>query len=94
MANLYLDEILPLPIFTPNLTTLLPQQRKLWSDLAATPEAFALYRHDPGTALLPDVLAPSGKVQTPLTSAAASVDVAKVPALTPYARHSDHGLIH
>jgi Nucleotidyl transferase AbiEii toxin, Type IV TA system len=37
-----------MPIFTPNLTTLPPPQRKLWPELAATPEMFTLYG---GTAL-------------------------------------------
>jgi hypothetical protein len=37
-----------MPIFTPNLTTLPPPQRKLWPELATTPEMFTLYG---GTAL-------------------------------------------
>ena len=37
-----------MPVFTPNLTTLPPPQRKLWTELAATPEVFTLYG---GTAL-------------------------------------------
>ncbi len=37
-----------MPVFTPNLTTLPPPQRKLWPYLGATPEAFTLYG---GTAL-------------------------------------------
>ena len=35
-------------VFTPDLTTLPPPQRKLWPELAATPETFTLYG---GTAL-------------------------------------------
>jgi hypothetical protein len=35
-------------VFTPDLTTLLPPQRKLWPELTATPAAFTLYG---GTAL-------------------------------------------
>ena len=37
-----------MPVFTPNLTTLPPPQRKLWPELASTPEGFTLYG---GTAL-------------------------------------------
>ena len=37
-----------MPVFTPNLTTLPPPQRQLWSELASTPETFMLYG---GTAL-------------------------------------------
>lgn len=37
-----------MPVFTPNLTTLPPPQRKLWPELASTPETFTLYG---GTAL-------------------------------------------
>jgi hypothetical protein len=40
--------MLRMPVFTPNLTTLPAPQRKLWSELAATPEVFTLYG---GTAL-------------------------------------------
>ena len=37
-----------LPLFTPNLAVLAPSQRRLWPELAGTPEAFTLYG---GTAL-------------------------------------------
>lgn len=37
-----------MPVFTPNLTTLPPPQRKLWPELASTPEGFTIYG---GTAL-------------------------------------------